>query len=96
MNKIFPPFGPQGGRIFRICSPVHRPVPGVSGFLSDAFVAMGLGLTAACIPLFVIPYKYKKKAKQAVDVSLEASNILMSLPNGDNLVKPALGVSLIF
>lgn len=64
---------------------------------SNALVIGGLGLTAASVPMFILSYKNKYKAKEAVlNVSLNATSVQTVSPFGQTCAQPALGLCLSF
>lgn len=56
----------------------------------------GVGLTASSIPLFVVSYVNKKRAKKSVEYSLKSSNIHLISPNGRWQTQPAVGFCINF
>lgn len=66
------------------------------GKVWDAILGIGLGLTVSSIPLFVISYKNKKKAKSSMEFSLSSSTIYERITNGKELAQPALGICVNF
>lgn len=75
---------------------VHGSYSGSESSLYTALLITSLGVTASSIPLFIFANKNKIKAKRTVELSLNASHIYMSLPNGRQQVEPALGLCINF
>lgn len=56
-----------------------------------------MSLTAASVPLFILSYKNKYKAKESVlNVSLNATSVQSAAPFGLTCAQPALGLCLSF
>lgn len=57
---------------------------------------VGAGLTVSSIPLFVLSYMNKRKAKESMRFSFVSSNIHLDLPNGMKQTQHAVGVVISF
>lgn len=68
-----------------------------SGEIGGTLVLSGIGLSAASIPMFILAYRNKYKAKESVlDVSLNATGIPTVSALGQTQIQPALGISVNF
>jgi len=64
---------------------------------SNALVIGGLGMSAVSVPMFILSYKNKYKAKESLlNVSLNAASIKAVSPSGQPYTQPALGLSVNF
>lgn len=79
-----------------LCSETTPDWEEIKGSLGVTFTVGGVLIGAASIPLFVAAHKYKKKAKNAVSLTLNCSKASTPLTNGTRHTDLLLGACLNF